>query len=418
MRKRWRWWCNHPWLLQAATEHKCNHSDHDVVQGVATTMSGIYPEPLCGSILDAVHALAVQYSVTRFTYVTETKHERRPSCAADAWNPPVSVMVTDCFFLDVERDEAKWKRLLLAAQAQLDSRRTPTITVENDNPLKPDFDALIPWKLERLQFYKLPKSRRFPSDFPFAHRGMALLLNDDTILIETESVESIAFPRGRLAKPAQVGIFWYGEAPEHQAPPGSASQQPAAEPPQDQDGFTVPPVRPLGVKHNDEIYFEGVTEVQAPRALRSAVARMHWNMGHPTRAELVRSLIAQGAKSTVLMLANALRCASCDRSRTPRRPNPSKQVRIGQFSDRLYSDLIHRPGADGTKHGFLGILDIVTLYHVVIRAKIGHQTQCGIRRIRFGSHHLAFLSFLCVTRMARLRVPSSTTLPSLARRCL
>ena len=120
------------------------------------------------------------------------------------------------------------------------------------------------------------------------------------------------------------------------------------------------------MKHSDELWFEDVTEAMCPRSVRSAVARLHVNLAHPPNATLIKFMLAQGAKSSTLAAANALRCASCLRKRQPLHQRPGKLAKSCQFGDRLQSDIFYAIAVDGTGHPFLGIIDLATLLHQVI----------------------------------------------------
>jgi hypothetical protein len=91
---------------------------------------------------------------------------------------------------------------------------------------------------------------------------------------------------------------------------------------------------------------------------------MHSNLGHPTTQELVKLLLSQGAKSSVISAANSYRCASCVRNKSTAKPNPSKMPHIGQFNDVIQMDIVHITAANGYEFGVLGIIDEATLYHV------------------------------------------------------
>ena len=77
------------------------------------------------------------------------------------------------------------------------------------------------------------------------------------------------------------------------------------------------------------------------RAVRTAVARMHQNLGHPTKVELVKLLAMHGASAATMAAAGALRCAACIRSRPPQHARVSKPSFVGQFGDRLQLDAVH-----------------------------------------------------------------------------
>ena len=232
---------------------------------------------------------------------------------------------------------------------------------------------LIPWDLSegRIQGYKLPKSRRLPLDIPVEYRATIGLLANGGLLIEAEPyAEVAAFPRARFKQPVKVAFFVYGARVREHAgtssldpPTGNASTEEA------QEQEEAPPIHARSFKHNDEIWFEGVTEHQCPRNIRSSVARMHINMSHMNKKDMIRHLAAAGAKGSVLAAVNALKCAVCMRNKPPKYPHASKAPRVGQFGDRVQIDIFTVTLLSGEACKMLGIIDLSTLYHIC--AQIG-----------------------------------------------
>ena len=110
-----------------------------------------------------------------------------------------------------------------------------------------------------------------------------------------------------------------------------------------------------------------VTPEQCPREISSQIARIHINPGHPRKQDLVRYLMLNGTKTVSVIAANALRCASCLRTKAPPPGPPSTLPRALQFNDRLSMDIVYSNDYTGKMHPFLGIFDKATWYHVVKR---------------------------------------------------
>lgn len=120
-----------------------------------------------------------------------------------------------------------------------------------------------------------------------------------------------------------------------------------------------------GVKHSDELWFEDLDASACPRAIRSAVARMHINLAHAVRAELVKLLASHGPWTAGLLAANALRCATCLRSETLRHPRPSRLPHVGQSHEWVTMDVMHTQDLAGNPLKVLGMIDTATLHHAV-----------------------------------------------------
>ena len=133
----------------------------------------------------------------------------------------------------------------------------------------------------------------------------------------------------------------------------------------DDAGEEAPGCRTSRQKQFDEIWFENVTPEQCLREIRSQIARIHINLGHPRKQDLVRYLMLKGAKTVSVIAANAFRCASCLRTRTPAPGPPSTLPRALQFNDRLSMDIVYADDYSGKMHQFLGIFDKATWYHLV-----------------------------------------------------
>ena len=202
--------------------------------------------------------------------------------------------------------------------------------MHTSDPLYAKVEELIPWELERVQVSWTPASRRFPSDFAYTHRGAALLLTNGQILIEHEDLAQVMYPKQRYLEPVRVGLHFYGHAPE---------DEPEVPPPVPQDEDA--PKRVPGL--STEIWFEGIGNTLNPDLKRS-LARLHANMGHPQKEELIRMLAASNSLSSkVLTGIESLRCGTCQRLTLPKKPSVSSTSALtsSQFGDKLQSDVVY-----------------------------------------------------------------------------
>ena len=104
------------------------------------------------------------------------------------------------------------------------------------------------------------------------------------------------------------------------------------------------------------------------REMQASVARLHCNLGHPPKQEIVRILAAAGKlDSKILAALDALRCGSCIRmSKTvkPTTSSTSASVKYsGAFGDHLQSDIIFIRLLTGEAVPVLGMICMSTNYH-------------------------------------------------------
>ncbi|CAE7509174.1 RE1 [Symbiodinium sp. CCMP2456] len=199
-----------------------------------------------------------------------------------------------------------------------------------------------------------PQSIRFPQDIPFTHRGAALRLNSGELVLESEDMAQVTYPKQRYVKPVRVALFFFGVPLEE--------TQNTAEPVEEQTtGQTS--ARPLHGFQTELWYEDAPKEVD--QQLRYSLARLHVNMGHAPKAELIRMLAASGNLSRkVLMGLDCLRCGSCIRMQKPK-PPPTSSVApafTGYFGEVLQADLVYIRLITGTAVPVLGMCCEATNY--------------------------------------------------------
>ena len=186
------------------------------------------------------------------------------------------------------------------------------------------------------------------------------MLIDRRILTESHPVSDIATVSESFAEPVKIAMFLCGSAP--QSAMGSADAEPETPrgPCRDAnpDGrclITDIPYAPLPWTAGgaEEITFPGVSLEDVSAVARSALKRMHQNIGHPPKKVLVRWLAQKGTSAASLIGATALRCESCLRVQKPAAPRVAAMVAARRFGDRLIIDIFHLPIVTGQMFDYL-----------------------------------------------------------------
>ena len=74
-----------------------------------------------------------------------------------------------------------------------------------------------------------------------------------------------------------------------------------------------------------QVFAVGANDERATEAeIQAAVERLHVNLGHPSREDLVRVLRSGGGAEKALEFARKFRCSTCDESKGPRVQRPAK----------------------------------------------------------------------------------------------
>ena len=111
-----------------------------------------------------------------------------------------------------------------------------------------------------------------------------------------------------------------------------------------------------------DIGFPGISK-GITQEIKSAVARLALNMGHPSKEELCRMMAHQGhIPDHAFECARKLRCATCERLRPPQQPRPSTAPKtfMGQFSDEIQMDVVFCRTLRSTTFMVLGAADRAT----------------------------------------------------------
>lgn len=199
----------------------------------------------------------------------------------------------------------------------------------------------------KIQAVMSPTTRRAPSNVEdYTTRAAFLLYNDETRVVEMEDITEVRFPKQRFNKPVRLAIFAYGFRRD--------LPQPA-----EADQGKVPTMVP---NLPTDIDFPGLSS-QVPPEVRSSVARLHLNLGHPSRQELSRLLAYEGnLPDVVYEAARKLCCATCERLKPKQAPRPSGQpsMVVGQFGDELQMDVFYCRTLTSQTFIVLGMVDRAT----------------------------------------------------------
>ena len=311
------------------------------VEGSMTRRSQEYPYEMCHAVVQHLKQYVQQKQPHRFCHVHQALPVQQPVADLQRWDQVVEQ-------LDVTYDRS--------------SRRPYEIGV--DTELGRTIQNLLRIDANRIQVVSNPTTRRFPGlvkDFP-ATRAAFLMYNDGTKAVEVEDMQDVQFPKQRFSKPVRIAVFVFGsrrDVPEKET-------------------AAVPGVVP---NLSTDIDFPGLSPT-IPQEVRSAVARMHLNMGHCSRQELSRLLAYQGdVPDQVYECVRKLRCATCERLRPPQQPRPSATPNFfaGQFGDELQMDIFHCRTLEGESFKVLGIVDKATGFHQAIaptESSSDHMFEC------------------------------------------
>ena len=342
MQKRVRFVATHPYFVEEL-DRQCDHAhEHEKVEGQNTAASACYPPDLADAICRAFWRVVELEDYGTITYDNDKTDIKT------AW------------FVDITKDEDKWRPLLLEAEETLARKVQASIFVAQESELYGKICSLIPWQIMNIQIAHLPKAKRVRPGLEDCHRASILLLNDNTITIETEYLKTAQAPRERFVTPVRVAIFALGYAP---GDPGEPRERPEAArqfvPLEDTPELAqMPEDKTLVQQSYGETWFVGPPLTNRQKKLAPTIVKLHKNLGHPTQPDLTRALVQDGSvEPEAIELSRRLKCATCERSRRPKIPRPTSFKVIGAFNSKLCMDFVNVPDAEGKMYQFLHILE-------------------------------------------------------------
>ena len=344
MLKRVRFIATHEHFVDILNVQCPGDHQHDPVAGRDTAASAAYTPDLADAICLA--------------YI-EVKEQEDFGCK-HVWEP---FEPRRSYFVDVDRAEDNWRPLFELVKEQLARKVQQSMFLDPSTELYRKIQALTPWQITNVQLAYLPKAKRVRPGMTNCHRASILMMNDDSITIETEYLPDAQAPRERFIQPVRWGIFVLGHAPGEPKEPSPAAQpprQPFEEGPLAEDPM-LPALQQEGLVRQDfsgECWFVGPPLSSNQKKLAPSLVRMHRNLGHPRKEDFVRALAQQDRLDPeVLVLARRLRCATCERTKRPLPPRPTSLKSTPAFNTKLSLDFVYLHDKDDTKFNYLHILD-------------------------------------------------------------
>ncbi|CAE7255000.1 RE2 [Symbiodinium sp. CCMP2592] len=124
----------------------------------------------------------------------------------------------------------------------------------------------------------------------------------------------------------------------------------------------------------------GITfDKKVPKDVAAALRRLHQNLGHPAREDLVRHLHLAGADKDVIKAAKSLSCSTCARTKGPKSARPAAEPKLLEFGDVVGVDMMYDYDIDGKKVKLFSIVDHASSYQVVIQ--VPRQTGAVLEKI-------------------------------------
>lgn len=211
----------------------------------------------------------------------------------------------------------------------------------------------------RIQVVSTPTARRIPPNVDeYFTRACFLNYADGERAVEVEDLDQVRFPRQRFFKAVKAAVFAYGrrrQLDDQQQPQPSSSAPSSGTP-------NIAPNMPT------DISFPNLTP-GIRQEVKNTVARLHLNLGHPSKEELCRLLAYEGSvPDEIYECARKLQCSSCERLRPPQKPRPSTAPKIlnGQFNDEIQGDIFYCRTLSSTTFMCLGFADRATGFHQAV----------------------------------------------------
>ena len=254
------------------------------------------------------------------------------------------------FAVAIRHDYDTWQEALQMADRTFSTTSFRNYNLPTTDPLFILVQQITGWRLERVQISMQPTLMRFPAHVPHTHRGWILQFSDGSFEASSEDLADTRHPKFRFAKPVRTAIFFFGYA----EPDEELSQQPQP----------VDDPKMLADLGNGYSFKSGT---RFSTEIKTAVIRLHRNMGHPHASDLKKLLAMNGVRNQQIHDAvECLQCDSCLRTKGPSKPPPSGIPQEGylQFGDSVQMDVFYVRDIKGQNYMFLGVIDEVTHLHM------------------------------------------------------
>ena len=300
------------------------------IQGSATKKSQEYPERMYRALLQHLRDHLAESYPSRF-------------CLYAVWAVQMPT-----------QDLGQWDEVVDSVNKSFENTSKRPYYIDINTYLGRKIQDLFRIDAIKIQVVSSPTTRRIPSNVDeYYTRAAFLVFNDDTRAVEVEDLGELQYPRQRFDRPVRYAVFAYGHRRDL---PEQAETSPSTATP------TMVPNLPT------DIDFPGLSP-QVSQEFRAATARLHLNLGHPSRQELCRLLAYEGnLPDAVFECAKKLRCATCERLRPKQPPRPSgmPSLVVGQFGDELQMDVFYCRTLRGETFIALGMVDRATGFQQAI----------------------------------------------------
>ena len=129
----------------------------------------------------------------------------------------------------------------------------------------------------------------------------------------------------------------------------------------ERDGAPPPHERPLRIDGSGIKFDQSV----APH-VQAALRRLHRNLGHPRKEDLLRHLRLAGCENHILKAVRGMVCETCQSTSQPQAPRPSTLPRMQEFGETTGMDVLYAHDINDQRHTFLSMVDFGTTYHIVV----------------------------------------------------
>ena len=118
-----------------------------------------------------------------------------------------------------------------------------------------------------------------------------------------------------------------------------------------------PIMTPMGISFDDTKLDPSDRQALTP-GIKTALRRLHVNLGHPTNDDLTRCLAAGRGSRVAQRAVKCLRCSTCERMSRTRSHRPSRIPTDGErFNERLFVDLCDLVDVRGNRYWWLVAVD-------------------------------------------------------------
>jgi hypothetical protein len=105
-------------------------------------------------------------------------------------------------------DHKIWANILGRVSDRFDRGAAQSVDITTQDPLFKEIAEQVPWEVTKVYYAKLPKARKLTYTQLCSHRGMAGITNQGDLLLETEALSEVSFPRARFTTPMRCAIFF------------------------------------------------------------------------------------------------------------------------------------------------------------------------------------------------------------------